>query len=624
MNSQETDKDINLLHNSERQTIKQRSVNTLTSNYDISYHRLELKVDPAVRFIEGMVCTYFEPKTSDFNTMYFDFRNNMIVDSVKYGFITLSYSFNTSVSLQVNFPNNLVQNVLDSVKIYYHGVPINDGFGSFSTSTTSCGGTNNKIMWTLSEPYGAKTWWPCKETLNDKADSIDMIVTCPQPYRVGSNGILISEVGNSDTTTTYFWKHRYPIPAYLVAFAVSDYSVYYDKVPVPGSVNDTIDVLNYVFPCSLSVAQNNTPNLIPVMQYFIETFGAYPYENEKYGHAQFGWGGGMEHATMTFLSSFGISLMSHELAHQWFGDKITCGSWQDIWLNEGFATYLDGLTCEQGIGYTSWNNWKITKINHVTGNNYGSTYVYDTSGISNIFNSRLVYSKGALILHMLRWVMGDTDFFQGMNNYINDPGLAYNYAITSNFKNHMEIVSGLDLDEFFNDWLYGEGWPNYDIKWAIDNTCEKLYININQTHSSGSGTFFEMPVPIKFFNSTKDTTIIFYQNSPQDTFFVAEIDFIPTNSQFDPDKWLCAKNLITNIAFNNERYKIWTGIADDDWNNDDNWDCGGVPDANDTVMIPLNKKCKIYSGNIGECKKLKVDPNSVLNIDTNAVLNIYE
>lgn len=602
-----------------------RSIEGITSNYDVVYHRFDLNVDPAVSYIEGMVCTYFTPLEDGFNTIYFDFRSNMTVDSVIYNGMQLTHSFNSTVSLKIDFPDELSIGETDSVKIYYHGTPLNDGFGAFTKGTTPCGGDHNKVMWTLSEPYSSKNWWPCKETLDDKADSIDMIVTCPDPYRVGSNGLLISET-ISGGMITYYWKHRYPIPAYLVAFAVADYADYTDKVYVPGSIADTIEVLNYVYPCNLETAMAQTPALIPIFQYFIEQFGPYPYENEKYGHAQCGFGGGMEHSTMSFMGSFGVSLMAHELAHQWFGNKITCGTWNHIWLNEGFATYLDGLTCEQGIGYTTWSNWKTSKINHVTGNNFGSTYVYNTSNIWNIFNSRLVYSKGALILHMLRWIMGDEPFFQAVRNYIDDPQLAYNYAVTDDLKVHLEAVSGLDLTEFFADWLYGEGWPNYNVQWSADNDCQKLYVTINQTHSASQGTFFEMPVPIRFSDAGSDTLIVFDQNSPEAIEFVVQLDFVPSSAAFDPDKWLCAKNTTTEINFNGARQMIWKGAIDKNWHQDGNWDCPGVPDSDDTVIIPSDTSviCAVYSANVATCKKLILYDNTHLEIMQNAQLIVLE
>jgi len=592
-----------------------------TSDYDVHYHRLELSVNPGIYYINGKVTTYFKPVVSSMQTIFFDFRENMIVDSVKYhGSHIFSYTFNTPVTLQINIPQNIAMGVSDSITVYYQGAPYTDGFGSFVSSSTTCGGQNNKIMWTLSEPYGSKNWWPCKETLNDKADSLDVIIKCPQPYRAAGNGLLVLETTNADNTKTYHWKHRYPIPAYLVAFAVADYSVYSDWVSIPNDVS--IEVLNYVYPCNTSAA-SQTPLIIPMMQYYVQKLGSYPYKNEKYGHAQCGFGGGMEHSTMSFMGGFSRTLMAHELAHQWFGDKITCGSWQDIWLNEGFATYLEGMICEQGLGDQTWSDWKNGKINNVTGNNYGSTFVTDTTNIGSIFNSRLVYNKGALILHMLRWKLGDQTFFNALHNYINSPGLAYKYAKTIDFINALETVSGIQLDDYFNDWLYGQGWPNYTIQWSKDASCNKIYLSITQTHSAGQGTFFDMPVPVRFTNGTTSQTLVFNQSSPQHLYFDATLSFIPTSAVFDPDRWLCAKSTVAEIPFDNHRHIVWTGSTNNDWNEASNWDCG-VPTFMDDVTIPSGTPiCLVPPSTMAHCRKMIIEQHGQLRVETGAQLNIH-
>lgn len=623
LSSQETDKDVKYIAKGWKDFDGSRTLSTFTTSYDVNYYRLRITVDPGVHYINGAVTTYFKPKTADFNTIYFNLRNNMIVDSVKYhGNLVPNYFFNTSTSLQINLPNTLTQNINDSITVYYQGAPMIDAFGAFKSSTTFCLPPNNKVMWTLSEPYGAKNWWPCKETLDDKADSLDMVVTCPIPYKVGSNGLLTQEITNQNNTKTYIWKHRYPIPAYLVAFAVADYSTYSDWVPVAGS--PPIEVLNYIYPCE-TVAPTKTPLMIPMFQYFIEKFGEYPYKNEKYGHAQCGFSGGMEHSTMSFMGGFSKMLLAHELAHQWFGDKITCGSWQDIWLNEGFATYLEGLTCEQGWGDQTWPNWKTSKINNVTSNNFGSTYVTDTSNVGSIFNGRLVYNKGALILHMLRLKLGDQMFFDGIYNYINSPVLSYGFAKSGDFKSVMETTSNIDLTEFFNDWLYNQGFPYYNILWAKDNLCNKVYVNIYQTHSAGLDNFFEMKVPIRFSDGVNNATVIFDQNGPAQLNFETQLNFSPTSASFDPDLWLCAKATINEIPFNsNQRHITWTGASDNNWFNAGNWDCG-IPTATDKVTIPDGlPECIIPTGLTAHCRQLKVQSDASLNIEKDATLQIHE
>lgn len=618
--AQQTDKDVQSIQKGWRDFNPLRSIVTATSDYDVHYYRLNLNADPAVQYISGSVTTYFKPKINNFSTIHFDLRNNMTVDSVLFhNQIITNYSFTNTTILQINLPNGLVQNTSDSITVFYRGVPIVSGFGSMQTSTNNCS-TNNNVLWTLSEPYGAQNWWPCKQTLDDKADSLDMIVTCPIPYKVAGNGLLVQETTNPNNTKTYRWKHRYPIPAYLVAFAIANYNVYSDWVPIAGS--SPIEVLNYVYACN-NTAVNMTPDIIPMMQYYVNKLGDYPYKNEKYGHAQCGFGGGMEHSTMSFMGGFSKLLLAHELAHQWFGDKITCGSWQDIWLNEGFATYMEGLTCEQNIGNTTWFTWKNNTINNVTSNNFGSTYVTDTTNIGSIFNSRLVYNKGALILHMLRWKLGDAVFFDGLNDYINDPALSYGFAKSHQFKDVMEAASGVDLDDFFNDWLYGQGFPNYNIQWSKDTACDKVYVTITQSHSAGQGLFFDMPVAIRFTDGVQSATVVFDQKSVSDTQFDHLLSFSPTSASFDPDKWLCAKATMTQVPFNNQRKIVWNGNVSDNWHHAGNWDCG-IPTANDDVTIPeMSPICRIHQSMTADCKTLNVKNTSSLVTERSATLTIH-
>lgn len=591
-------------------------------HYDVKYYRLDLEADPAVLYIKGAVTTYFTAEQSNFNYIQFNLRSNLTVDSIIYHNSKITgYSFLDNITLNIPLPTIIPIHQLDSIKVYYQGMPIQDGYGTFSSGSTGCSGSNNKVLWTLSEPLGSKNWWPCKESLYDKADSIEIKITCPVPYRVGANGLLIDST-TTNNKTTYTWKHRYPIPPYLVGFAIADYNSYIDKVPV--SPGDTIQVLNYVYPCNTS-AKNQTHYLIPIFQYFISTFGDYPYKKEKYGHAQCGFGGGMEHSTMSFMGSFGKSLMAHELGHQWFGDKVTFGSWHEIWLNEGFAGYTEGLICEQGLGDQSWLSWKTGRINNVTSNNYGSTYVYDTTSVANIFNSRLVYNKGSLILHMLRWQLGDDMFFQSLQNYLNDPKLAYSYATTTDLINTILSTTGKDMTAFFEDWYYGEGWPNYNVQWAKDPLCNKVYVTINQSHSANQGTFFEMPVPIAFSDGVHTDTIVFNQSDPTKLNFVQELSFSPTSAVFDPEKWLCAKSTISNVPFNNRpRIIIWNGSVNNNWHNAGNWDCG-VPTINDKVWIPAGKpQCKVLNNMTANCKSIQLEQNAELILEGTAILNVVE
>ena len=526
------------------------------NNINIVYHRFEWYIDPSILYIKGGVSTYFKTTEPNVQQITFELDTAMIVDSVVYHGLHIPYVDSGSYLLNITLPSALNNGVLDSLTIYYQGVPGSSGFGSF-IQTTHAG---SPIIWTLSEPYGAKEWWPNKNDLSDKIDSIDVFVTCPSAYRAASNGVLVNEVAvGSDKV--YHWRHRYPIATYLVAIAVTNYAVYSDYAQLQNSM---VEILNYVFPEDSINAAQGTPKTIPSIQLYSNLFIEYPYADEKYGHAQFGWGGGMEHQTMSFMGGFSHELISHELAHQWFGDMVTCGSWHDIWLNEGFATYCTGLTYEHMPNYPYWENWRSGKINHIISDPGGSVYCDDTTSVNRIFNSRLSYSKGAYVLHMLRWVCGDSAFFQGIRNYLLDASLTYGYAKTSNLKSHLEAASGKNLTEFFNDWYYGQGYPTYDV---IVDVCGGTFVTINQTQSHSSVSFFEMPVPIRFMGYGYDTTIVF-DNSSSGQNYVIQLPTIPDSVFFDPEMHIvCTHNIsiVAGISTNlkGNHIRIWPNPATD-------------------------------------------------------------
>ncbi|HWB62169.1 MAG TPA: M1 family metallopeptidase, partial [Chitinophagales bacterium] len=468
------------------------------NNDNIIYHRIELFANPQVDYIKGRVTTYFIATTA-MQSIGFDLTDSLHVDSVYYHGAMLSFSHAANV-ININLPVTINTGQTDSICVYYEGVPGYSGFGSFVQTYHN---DTVPVIWTLSEPYGAKDWWPCKQDLADKIDSFDILVTTPQQYKVASNGLLM-EVTHQDTFATWHWKHRYPIATYLVCFAVTNFDTFYNYVPFHG---DTLPVVNFVWPEHLNDAQNGTPLVVPAMQLYDSLFGRYPFDKEKYGMTEFGWGGGMEHQTMTFLTDFGFELITHELAHHWFGDKVTCGSWSEIWLNEGFATYLTAL-CYENIAPQYYKLYKSQKITSATLVPDGSVYCYDTSSVNNIFNGSLSYSKGGMVLNMLRWELGDSLFFLSLRNYLADTTLAYRFATTPDLERHFEETSGRDFSGFFSKWVYGKGFPSYQITWSQDFS-NHVTLTIHQTQSDPSASFFDLPLPLQFKNDYRDTTITF-------------------------------------------------------------------------------------------------------------------
>lgn len=496
---------------------------------DVIYQRLNFTVDPAVNFISGSVFSSVKFLKDNISQIQFDLTDGMIVDSVQYNQrkIAFQHSANKISIALTTLPG---KNAIGSVEIFYHGAPLQNGMGSFVSSTHH----TDPIIWTLSEPYGAKDWWPCKESLADKIDSIDVYITCPQQYKAASNGKLIEDKVSGQNRTAH-WSHRFPIATYLVGIAVTNYQTYSDFLDI--SNGKKVEVLNYVYPEYLTTAKSKSADVLNILSFYNTKFMTYPFASEKYGHAQFGWGGGMEHQTMSFMTNLDFELVAHEMAHQWFGDYITLASWHDIWLNEGFATYLTGLTYENLLNGQYWQSWKDIQVKRITSSTDGSVYVADTTNVNRIFNGRLSYSKGAYLLHMLRWEIGDEKFFQGMKNYLNDPSMANGFASQQQFVKHMETAADTSFTEFFKDWYYGEGYPIYRLTYFTDFGKQKL--RISQTQSNSSVEFFKMHIPVRVWKDGKYTDLRLYNTSQNQEFVISEtkVDRI----EFDPDKWLIAK-----------------------------------------------------------------------------------
>ena len=527
----------------EKSNFTNKAVFVESQNYNLTdfvYQRMEWEIDPDTLFIKGIVTTWFKSKTQNLNEIEFDLFSSLKADSVVQNNQKLTFN-QAQNKINITLSNSLNEGQLDSVSIYYQGNPGNSGYGAFSQTMHN----NIPNIWTLSEPYGAMEWWPCKQSLVDKIDSIDIIVTSPEEFRTASIGILVSETVSNKFRTMH-WKHRFPIATYLVAISVTNYVNYSDFLELDDSRQ--IEILNYVYPEYLETAKKQTPRTVEIMALFNELIGEYPFAREKYGHAQFGWGGGMEHQTMSFMNNFNFGLVAHELAHQWFGDYITLGSWQDIWLNEGFASYLTGVAHEH-LENDWWDIWKKSSVNLIISQPDGSVFVTDTTDINTIFSPRLSYSKGAYILHMLRWILGDDKFYAGMQSYFYDPEIANGFARTNQFIKHMEIEGDTTFTEFFDDWFYGEGFPVYSANFLLTETNE-LKIILSQTTSHQSVAFFEMPVPVRVYNNNKtdsaDFRLIHTTNNQE---FIVDPGFKVADLKIDPDYWLVSKTAeVVNVS----------------------------------------------------------------------------
>ncbi len=507
---------------------------------DIQYYKLQIDVFTDPDYIDGIVTVGARPASSDISEFYLDFADNMEVSHVKFEGENISYS-HADDKLTITFARTFTTEERFDVEIAYTGKPLTGGFGNFVFG--SQGGYD--LIWTLSEPYGASKWWPCKDTPGDKADSADIWISCDNELIPVSNGKLVEVLDVGPDRHMYKWSTKYPIAQYLISMAITKYELYTNYFKY--SETDSLEMIHYNYIGQLSSYRiEQLDKVVTGMEIFTELYGEYPFIKEKYGQAEFGFGGAMEHQTISSMGSYGTSITMHELAHQWFGDKITCRDWHNIWINEGFATYSEAAYNEETHGFESYQNTILNEM-WAAKSARGTVYVEDISSTSSIFNNARSYAKGATILHMLRGIVGKETFYNILRTYLEDTRYSYNVAVTEDFQEIAEDVSGLDLNYFFQQWIYGENYPVYDVIWGFSQSSENEY-NVTVSVAQQSNTnpdYFTMPIELKF-TGVQDTVISIWNNKKSQQYeFV--LDFEPSQLLFDPDNWIL-KDISTAVG----------------------------------------------------------------------------
>jgi aminopeptidase N len=492
----------------------QTSRSNWQSDYDITYYAIDIHVSDTSKFIAGKGTIVSFVTRAGLDTFYCELIKELTIDSAYINNVKTSFkrvADLTKISLNKVFaPGEQI-----TIEIYYQGtVPKNDFFSSFSQKTDNT--WNIPVAWTLSEPFGARQWFPCKQYLPDKADSAQMNITVPNYCKAGSNGILVQTFPVGGNKTCYEWKTHYPVAYYLLSFTVAAYNDYsfYAKI----SDTDSVIVQNFVYnrPGFMDSNKANIDATAGMIGCYSKLFGEYPFKKEKYGHCIAPIGGGMEHQTMTTLSNFSFNLVSHELAHQWFGDYVTCENWQDIWINEGFASYAEYLVIDSLKSHEEALSW-MEEAHQLTLFSNGSVYIPDSdkNDERRIFNYYLTYKKGASIIHMLRYELdNDALFFSILRTFLTR--FANKNATAGDFITVVNELSGRDFNWFFNQWYYGKGYPVYDISWKQTN--DSVFITSVQTPVIQDLGLFTMHYDIRFIFSNGDTTVKVLQNAANKKF----------------------------------------------------------------------------------------------------------
>jgi aminopeptidase N len=511
---------------------QQKQTTDWYQDYDVKWYKIDIKVSDTIALVSGSTKILSEIKSITLDTFCFELSKQLIIDSVVTNKLKCNYSREGDLVL-VSLNSTVKSGTLLDVDIYYRG---KNGDSFFFSSFSSRKDTewDIPVTWTLSEPFGAKTWFPCKQLLSDKADSSTIMITVDKHLKAGSNGILQSVIPMDSNKVKYVWKTKYPVAYYLLSFTVADYSEYSFYATV--NEHDSVLVQNYYYNRPGYFEKNKTgmENTAKFIQLFSRLFGDYPFKNEKYGHCVAPMGGGMEHQTMTTLSGFGYDLVSHELSHQWFGDLVTCSDWRNIWINEGFASYSEYLAIGNLKSKDEAIDWMENTFKYSFYYPKGSLYVpkeYENDEL-RIFSMGLSYKKGAAIIQALRnEINNDSLFFSVLKQFLKT--YSYRSASADDFLMVLNDVTGSDYKWFLDQWFYGKGFPEVDIFWNQTNDSIKVYSV--QKNSSFTNQAFKFHYDFKISNSGNETIVKRVYQDAWSQMFTFPCSFGNSKLEVNPD-----------------------------------------------------------------------------------------
>lgn len=516
--------------------------------YDVKFVHLNLNVERTNKTISGNVKTIATVTTAALDTFMTLLHKNYIIDSV-YLNGTLFGTFRKDSMIKGGLASPLANGSTFTTIVWYHGTAPTGGsaIGSGFSSQASWYGGGNRATWSLSEAVVAYHWWPSKQVLNDKIDSSWVFITTDSTNMAGSNGILtnVVTVGNKKR---YEWKSHKPIAYYLISVAVSKFKEYnlYAKPQYLGG--DSILIQNYIDASAFNDPGWNSLDKVELnkmpatMNFLCDMYGMYPYYKEKYGHCMVPLGGGMEHTTMTTIGFFDFYIDAHELGHQWWGDQVTCRSWGDIWVNEGFASYTEHL-CAEYLDPSNFASYLDAAHQSVMTQGGGSIFFTgnDTLNSNRIFNSRLTYDKGGAIIHTLRFLTNnDSLWFNTLRGFQN----LYKNSTASaiDFQNYYQAQTGINPTQFFSQWYYGEGYPTFSVKYNY--TGDTCIIQSSQSVSKPSATpLFITPMEYRIARTgMQDTTIRVMHNNALELYKIPMHGTV-TSVTIDPNNWVINRTL---------------------------------------------------------------------------------
>jgi len=535
----------------------QDSPNTPRHSYDVLNYKLNI----------DLYACYFSPYPKNFNaTNIITFKVDSTLNNIKLNANNTSLTIDSlrllsGTNLTFTHVSNILTINLDrtynvgeivNIKINYRHNNVTDA--SFYNSGSS------GYIFTDAEPEGARGWFPCWDRPSDKA-TVDITAKVPLSLavRLGSNGRLNDSTIAGDSLW-YHWISRDPMSTYLVVMTSKvGYTINIVYWHPPTHPLDSIPLRLY----SPTTANSSAiAAILPTATtYFSNAFGEMPFEKNGFCYvpnsAGFTWGG-MENQTLTTINSWNENTTLHEYAHQWFGDMITCASWSNIWLNEGFATWNESYWVERTGGYTAYKNMINTDASsYMSGNPGWAISVPDwditTPNANTLFNFAITYCKGSCVLHLLRYTLGDTLFFRGIKAYATDTAnFKLKNATIPEFFAKMSSVAGQDLTWFYNAWIYQPNHPQYQNGYNITNLGGGQYRINFLAKQVQSGGYFPIPIMLKFSFSTGSDTTVKVMNSTNNQLFSFYFYRQPTAVVFDPNNEIVIKtaSLVVGIDEN--------------------------------------------------------------------------
>lgn len=514
--------------------------------YDVTFYFINLDASNVSTYVQGYTEIHAASLVTTLDSFVLELSDNQIVDSVLLQNKRIDIFTREEGLLKIFVPAGNQNDLSFRIIVHYHGLSGSGGFFSGISSETAYP-WGNRITYTLSEPFQAKDWFPVKQNLRDKADSSWVFITTDSTLKVGSNGLLTGILKLPDGRVRYEWKSSYPIAYYLISFAVGDYQEYSFYAKLDDS--DSVFVQNYLYdiPGVLEDTRQYVDQTSDLLRVFSRKFGKYPFALEKYGHCMAPMGGGMEHQTMTTMAGFNFGIVAHELAHSWFGNLVTCGTWQDIWINEGFASYCEYIALEELYSETEASYWLSEAHSLVF--NYPGSGIYlsaeESRNVNRIFNYGLSYQKGGAIIHMLRYeINNDSLFFAILKDYLSE--FSHNQATGRDFAGVVNEHTGQDYGWFFDQWYYGVGYPVFLTDWR--QRGDSLIIHSTQTASSGDNIFFKTHCDfhVSYVDGSKEVFRVLY-DSPEE-FFHLPVSGLIINVQMDPYPHLIKSSLVYKFA----------------------------------------------------------------------------